>query len=273
MNAFDLLHGNTASNAFRVDVLEITPQIAASILANKNMNNRRISKTYVDSYAQDILNDRWELTNQGIGFYKDGNLADGQHRLAAVVKANKPINITVTTGMERDAINGVDQHKKKSANDILTMKNIYGEVSRSDVAIMRLITPTKLSISSLESCYLRVFRDLEYVIKIIPKCSEFSAAPLQAALVLALYHKVPREKIEEFCNVLVKGISTKPEHEIIIKLRDLIIRDGAASHRGTPQRKQFMRIAMWTISTFANGEKKKRLVKTDEYIYPLLTIE
>jgi hypothetical protein len=92
----------------KVEIKTIWPQEAAEILQTKNTTNRKISELFVNKLANDIVNDAFLLTHQGIAFDVDGNLLDGQHRLAACVKANKPIKILVTTEVQRvHSVNGI----------------------------------------------------------------------------------------------------------------------------------------------------------------------
>lgn len=83
----------------KTQIKTITPQWAKRILETRNPHNRRISEVFVSKMARDIANGAFVATHQGIAFNESGDLLDGQHRLAAVVMANKPITIPVTTGV------------------------------------------------------------------------------------------------------------------------------------------------------------------------------
>lgn len=77
------------------EVIVITPEIAQSLLG-KNKSNRGIKNSLITSYANDMLSDNWRLTHQGIAINELGELVDGQHRLLAIIKSNKPIKMMVT---------------------------------------------------------------------------------------------------------------------------------------------------------------------------------
>jgi hypothetical protein len=72
----------------------VTPSMAEYYLG-KNTANRRVSERRVRIYERDLLNGNFGTTHQGIAFYNDGSLADGQHRLLAIVKANLPAKLLV----------------------------------------------------------------------------------------------------------------------------------------------------------------------------------
>lgn len=81
----------------KVEIKTIWPNEAKEILETKNLNNRNISNIFVKKLANDILNNAFLVTHQGIAFDSNGLLIDGQHRLAACVMANKPITLLVTS--------------------------------------------------------------------------------------------------------------------------------------------------------------------------------
>jgi hypothetical protein len=80
---------------------DITPKFAGDILAKHNGKNRKISERIVDKYANDMKVGAWGITHQGIAFDTEGDLLDGQHRLAAIIKSGKTIKMLVTTGLDK----------------------------------------------------------------------------------------------------------------------------------------------------------------------------
>lgn len=80
---------------------KVTPEWAAKILATQNTKNRRINPKWVKLLASEITRGAFITTHEGIAFDEDGILLDGQQRLSAVVLANKPIEIMVTTDIPR----------------------------------------------------------------------------------------------------------------------------------------------------------------------------
>ena len=74
----------------------ITPERASEWLA-ANTTNRPVSKAVVRSFAQAMRRGEWMVTHQGIAFDTQGVLVDGQHRLAAIIEADRPVELTVFT--------------------------------------------------------------------------------------------------------------------------------------------------------------------------------
>jgi len=84
----------------RTRLEEITPELALEYLKH-NTGNRAIRQKAVDEYAQEMISNRWVATHQGIAFYDDGELADGQHRLLAIVESGCTVQMMVTRGIPR----------------------------------------------------------------------------------------------------------------------------------------------------------------------------
>jgi hypothetical protein len=104
-------------------VQEITPAIAEMWLA-RNMHNRNLRERYVDILAGAIRDGAWQVNGDAIKFDKDNVLLDGQHRLAAVVKADKPIRAFVVWNLDRSAQATLDQHLRRSLADILSLEGV-----------------------------------------------------------------------------------------------------------------------------------------------------
>src|SRR5438105_14027323 len=83
-------------------VLEtITPEIATRYLELNKKNYRPLNKKLVVRYARAMHEDRWVPRHpQGIAFDWNGNLGDGQHRLAAIVLSGKSVVMWVHRGCD-----------------------------------------------------------------------------------------------------------------------------------------------------------------------------
>ncbi|MFI6519524.1 hypothetical protein ACIBF1_28480 [Spirillospora sp. NPDC050679] len=106
----------------QTEIMEVTPELAAEWLI-KNERNRPLSKASVHSLAQAIKRDEWQVTHQGIAFDQDGRLIDGQHRLAAIVKAQIPVQVLVTWGVNSTAFTVMDTGRKRTGKDALSLLN------------------------------------------------------------------------------------------------------------------------------------------------------
>ncbi len=116
----------------RSKVQKISPKRAAEMLA-ANTSNRPLSKATVRSFAEAMRRGDWLVTHQGIAFDTAGMLVDGQHRLAAIVEADLPVEITVFTDVEPNTFDVLDTGKRRNAADVLA---IEGEKSTTLLAAM-----------------------------------------------------------------------------------------------------------------------------------------
>ncbi|MFH0241805.1 hypothetical protein ACGRHY_05045 [Streptomyces sp. HK10] len=113
-----------------MEVLDVSPQLATEWLT-RNTNNRPLSKKTVQQLAGQIQRGEWQLTHQGIAFDEDGTLIDGQHRLAAIVKAGITVPLTVTHGVPRTAFTVMDTGRKRTGRDALALA---GEANATHLA-------------------------------------------------------------------------------------------------------------------------------------------
>lgn len=108
----------------QMGVYVITPEVAAYWLDQNNTDNvRRIQPRIVEEYARDIINDAWPLNFQPITFRRNGSLDNGQHRLAAVIKAQKPITCLVVWGVDDTVYDTVDIGLRRTAGQIIAVEN------------------------------------------------------------------------------------------------------------------------------------------------------
>jgi hypothetical protein len=105
----------------RSRVQKITPVKAEEMLA-ANTANRPLSKSTVRAFAEAMRRGDWLVTHQGIAVDSNGVLVDGQHRLAAVIEAGLPVEMTVFTEVEPDTFDVLDTGKRRNAADVLAIE-------------------------------------------------------------------------------------------------------------------------------------------------------
>lgn len=110
----------TPTVAPKARFITVTPKMAHEYLS-KNRKNRKIRPSRVDRLARDILAGNYLVTGEAIKFDKNGNLIDGQHRCAAILKAGQPVCILVVTGLDLGVQRVIDTGGARSAADALLM--------------------------------------------------------------------------------------------------------------------------------------------------------
>lgn len=102
----------------RTEIMTITPEIAGDWLAI-NTHNRRMKDRWVSELAGRISRDEWRLNGEPIIISEAGVLIDGQHRLAAIIMANKPIESVVTFDAPEESYETVDTGRARQFQDTL----------------------------------------------------------------------------------------------------------------------------------------------------------
>jgi hypothetical protein len=100
----------------KMEVQLITPEIAAEWL-RYNPSNRPLRRWWVKVLAARINQGEWRVTHQGIAFNADGDLCDGQHRLAAIVMAGIACYCAVFNGVDPKSFKAMDQGVKRTMAD------------------------------------------------------------------------------------------------------------------------------------------------------------
>src|ERR1700709_2622928 len=116
----------------RSKVQKISPDKATEML-EANSGNRPLTKGKVREFAAAMRRGEWLVTHQGIAFDVNGTLVDGQHRLAAIVEADLPVELTVFTDVPDGTFDVLDTGKRRNAADVLA---IDGEKSATMLAAM-----------------------------------------------------------------------------------------------------------------------------------------
>ena len=107
----------------------VTPEMA-KVYLQKNTDNRNKRGWWVSGLANMIKRGEWIPTHQGVAFSKSGKLLDGQHRLEAIVEANMPVQMLVTTGVSDEAYKVLDNGIKRTLADLTGITPKTAEVCR-----------------------------------------------------------------------------------------------------------------------------------------------
>lgn len=97
-----------------IELKKVTPKMAETWLKKNHASNRVIRWPTVEAIANDITNGNWKVTHQGICFDGNGNLIDGQHRLHAIVKSGKSVDILVAKNAESSITDPIDRHRTRT---------------------------------------------------------------------------------------------------------------------------------------------------------------
>ena len=226
-------------------VKTITPSDAACIL-EKNKVNRALSLGRVQQYAYDIKNGLWQLNGEAIKFYEDGSLADGQHRLAAIIKANTPITTIVITGLP-NTITIQDRGRNRNITDSMQLEGMSKTLaSNTVVAIAKLHYLIQQSKTNTSDGMVKDFinkneETLLELLSVVPKNMRKtkSVNARSAPVLLACFYAVNSkecsiEQIADFLDVLHCGVPKALTQTAAIICRNDIL-SGAIQIAGSSQ--------------------------------------
>lgn len=107
-----------------MNLVAISPTKAKELLA-ANTHNRNVKERHVKNLAEDMLAGRWvERTGESIKISKKGVLLDGQHRLLAVIRANRTIKFDLDEDLDDKIMDVIDSGVKRTAGDAFRLKDI-----------------------------------------------------------------------------------------------------------------------------------------------------
>lgn len=249
----------------KAEFKSITPAMAEYYLT-KNVTNRKVREVAVRDYYKLITSDRFLPTHQGIAFYKDGTLADGQHRLLAIVRANKSVKLLVTTGLDKEAAVAIDVHRKRNMVDALRIGEISEWIDNRHIAMANLIASGRRLNQPEIVTFLEHIEDSARFSTTHLNASKrhLMNASIHSAVALAHFYGESPDDLARFCQIFVSGLASEARDTAIIKLRDEFYNNTGGS--SSDKRDKFLK-AQRAIQAYLSHEIIKRLVLPKEEIW------
>ena len=229
-------------------VMTITPQEASLWLDTKNSKNRPISENSVAKYSQEMLQGRWRLNAQPIIFNKSGQLANGQHRLLACVRANTPFETVVTYGMDDDAFDTIDDCNTRSLADVLHIKGeassillaagvrflweyATGQIEHKDLRKGRIAT--KLLLEATPDKHRKITTSVKFYSMLKARPGGLMIPAGMAIGLHYLFSLIEEKKADEFFSRLQSGLELTDDNPVYILRARLIAGQKEASTKLT----------------------------------------
>lgn len=256
----------------------VTPAMASEYLT-KNYSQRPISRPAVEDHIKNLRGGRFFQTHQGIAFDEAGRLRDGQTRLTAIVESGIAAKLLVTTGLTEEAVMAIDDGRRRSPAQALSM--FEGEAVSSFVtAIAREMYAgnthlaqggrrRKPSRMELLAFYDKYREQIGYAAEAFKNHDTGLALSFVAVVVAraAVAHR--GRKLDHFAKVLAEGFATKDEDEIIIKLRNHILRERRGKGHDTGQRDQLYAKTERVFYAYQHREELPNIVAAKTELFPL----
>ena len=260
------------------EVATITPAIANRLL-EQNLDNRPVRPSRIEEISSDILASRWELNGEAIKVAKNGELNDGQHRLHAIVKANKPVQSMVIFGLQRNSRLTVDMGAQRTTGDFLGMEGAkYANVVASAAKLHNLYrrgyygrgnggkaTQAVITKQEIMAEYWRLERQFKSATDDLIPDPFLKKTALNSALTAhVILHGKNKEMAFFFFQRLIDGANLKPGDPILaLRNRLMTIRD----QRWTVNEKLELILRHW--NAWRSKEKIKRGISLQRK-YPIV---
>lgn len=251
--------------------VEYTPEFAQWIINNRNADNpRKYRERKAKEYARDFENDKWSDSWDCIAFNKEGMMVNGQHRMHGIVISGKTVKLRTIFGMNNNSLG--DTGMKRNAIEALHGRNavipdVYdsrygmGFVRQMSLLYLAIYNPTESELENLSNS--KGLQKASAIFRMFDTHKKGFRAALVAGIAGA-YMVTEDDRIFEFCETLITGISKDPCGACIIALRDWLMTEYTkGSRRDNPD----ATYAQGAIRAYLNGNVAKRLYKRDALIY------
>ena len=246
----------------KVQILDVTPDMAKMFLM-KNEANRRINKSQLEMLERSINDGHWRLTHQGIALYTDGDIADGQHRLTAIVNTGQTLKMPVFTDVERDTgtVLAIDCGLKRSVRDGAAISGT--DLTFQQAAIAKALEHGYRSTNRVKLTHIEQYQLISKWSGFIDMAAEFfprnslkvSITPVKVAALVAVKNGIDTEMVKAFCKTLSTGEYFDPIFINAVRVRNKLI---AYNFRGGDGTRDAYNIVLNAIFRTARGEKVKQ---------------
>ena len=116
---------------------EVTPGMAATYLESMP-HNRRLRHNAVNEIVLAMESGKFFATIEPIHFDVMGHLRNGQHRMTAVIKSGKTVEMLVVRGATEDEIDAIDTGNRRLPGDVLALRHGVADGDTAATALKHL---------------------------------------------------------------------------------------------------------------------------------------
>lgn len=250
----------------------ITPAKAEKYL-NENKGNRSLREGVAEKYAADMAAGKWTVCAAPIVFYENGDLADGQHRLYAVIESGTTQTFSVVRNFPREAGLNIDTGLTRSLVDNGRISGADTHLSHGLIAAARAINdgtsggPGVSNAAKLE--IVTSHREAaQFAMSYGPKGKGLRNAVVLGAVGRAWYHEDDKDKLRRFGEVVTGGFASGETESAAVAIRNYMMSKGRQASTGGNWRDTFLKVqnAIWY---FMRGKSLTYIRTVVDEAYPL----
>ena len=261
-------------NKLILSLEEITPAVATDML-NANTLNRRLRPGVVEKYASDMRANTWTRCIAPVCFYEDGNIADGQHRLFAIIESNTTQFFFVIRGLDRTDGMNIDVGLNRSIVDNARISGLDPNLSNTLIGVARGVEMgdcmgggKSLSNSGKMELVHKHREASTWAMHNGPRSKFLRNGLVLSAIARAWYVETDHAKLKRYCDVLQSGFADGTVESAAIAMRNYLLAKGSASSTNALWRDTFLRVQN-SISYFMRGRALTIIREITDEVYPL----
>ena len=250
----------------------VTPGKAKTLL-NANRSNRTLRSGIVEKYANDMRAGAWTECIAPIVFYDDGDIADGQHRLWAVVESETTQRFLAVKGLDRKSGLNIDTGLARSLVDNARISGTNEHLSNELISIARAfqigekVAPAQLSNADKIALVERWREPCEWAIAHGPKGRGIHMGPVVTAMARAFVHERNHERLAQWGAVMTSGLSEGMNDSAAISFRNWLLSNAGLATTNRYWRQTFLK-AQNSIKYFVKGKALTVVKNIESETYP-----
>jgi hypothetical protein len=260
-----------------ISIETITPKKAEQWLS-VNTTNRKLREGVAERYAADMKGGKWTQCITPIAFYEDGELADGQHRLWAIVESGMTVQFPVMRGLSRDDGLNIDTGLNRTLVDNAKIAGSSERpLSHHLIAVVKAIetggkcgTGAFTHAQTLELIE-RHYEAANWALHHGPRKRGMRNACTLAAIARAYWHERDLARLEQYGAVLDQGFANGEEDSAAVAMRNYLIEKGAYLMRGPLWADTFKKVQN-SLRYFMQRKRLTVIKGVAEEVYPLVPV-
>jgi len=240
----------------------------AQYLLTLNKNNRPLRGSNIQNLVSAIERREWRLNGASIVVSKEGELLDGQHRLAAIIHTKRVCPAIFVAGAEQKAFATIDQGRKRTLADLLGINGPSGDPTYA--ATVRLLyvwynhpgsfSPGKEPVSMDQLiAFAGKLESLDHSLEMGRKCKKQIGGNVPPTIYAATHYEAMltnEEEADDFFNALASGADLASNSPILI-LRNFLLRYESGST--TKHRRYLVAVFAKAWNAWRDGKPLKQL--------------
>lgn len=240
----------------QLTVETVTPKKAQQYL-NRNKSNRTLRAGVVERYSEDMRNEAWTICTAPIVFYDNGDIADGQHRLWAIIESKKSQEFFIMRDLPKEAGLNIDTGLGRSLVDAAKISGIDEGLTHTLISTCRAyhfghrnkIGIKGRSASNSEKLeWVAMYREpCEWAIHHGPVGKFVRNSIVLGAIARAVTYEKDPERLARFSDVLTKGFAVAEDESSAVAIRNYLLKLGQSASTDALWRDTFMKVqnAIW----------------------------